>query len=120
MATPTPQGISALLRKAGFERSFLRPPTGTRWDGRPDSRTRKRVAGFEVRAEGGDVSVIWRPSSGVGNLNRMIEDRNVQLRCYAHVIADAGYSVETVLDTPRLIVTAKPASLLAAKDGDPR
>jgi hypothetical protein len=105
--TPTASGISRLLAGAGFERATLQPPTGKRWDGRPDSRTRKRLAGFEVRADGGGVSVIWRPGSSVGNLDRMNEDREVQLRCYASALVAAGYSVETALSPPRLIVTAR-------------
>ena len=88
--TPTPSGISRLLASAGFERATLRPPTGVRWDGRPDSRTRKRQAGFEVRAEGCDVSVIWRPGPGVGNLDRMCEERIAQLSCYTNILQVAA------------------------------
>jgi hypothetical protein len=40
------------------------------------------------------------------------------LAAYAKTITEAGWTVEA--GTYELIVTAKPSSLLAAKDGDPR
>jgi hypothetical protein len=102
---PTPQGISALLKKAGFERETLRPPTGVRWDGRPDSRTRKWLAGFQVHADRDRVVVRWR-SGFVANPDSTAKDRAtvVQLRCYANVITEAGWTVETT--EYELIVTA--------------
>lgn len=100
---PTPQGISALLRKAGFEKSTTRP-------GRIRG-FREWTEGYEVtKYHGGGVSVKWCPHSLRARGNN--EDREQEmLDRYRKVIEDAGYAVadgSTAL-TGKLLVTAKEA-----------
>lgn len=98
---PTPQGISALLRKAGFERSLQREFAS-------------HTAGFRVRAgrdtriaPGPYVRVRWWPDSSYqpaipGVLN---DRRATWLAKYARVLTTAGWPVEVRKDC--LIVTAR-------------
>ena len=86
---PSPQGISALLRKAGFTRAI--------------SKLRGGVSGYSVSKLGAGPAVEVRYSSVTMSTSNMY--RYACLAKYAEVIADAGYTVETALDLPRLIVT---------------
>jgi hypothetical protein len=84
--TPTPQGISALLRKAGFKRS--------------ESST-SRVRGFRNRSSGfvvsrrGDGEVAVYHETGFFMTDDAIEGRRAEQEGrYADVIEAAGYTVE--------------------------
>ena len=99
---PTPQGISRLLAKAGFERAVIKIRGGT--------------SGFDVHTDYSTGNVKVEHYSQVSN-----GYSEVKLAAYARAIADAGY--EVLKPSPRwLIVTAGPedSSLLAAKEADPR
>lgn len=101
MATqPTPQGISALLRKAGFDRSVSQP---------------SRIRGFREYTEGfkvskdydGGVLVEWLPSSFRARGNNEERERDM-LNRYHKAIEEAGFAVDylsTAL-TAKLLVTA--------------
>jgi hypothetical protein len=98
--TPTPQGISALLKRAGFQRAAL-----------------------EARGRGGHCSgfrVTKNYSGGVRVRHAFLtggrQDPKPHLARYAAVIESAGWGVDA--SEYELVVTAKPASILAAKDGD--
>jgi hypothetical protein len=95
--TPTPQGISALLRKAGHSRAVIKIRGGR--------------AGFDVHTDlsTGNVKVEHYALTMGGY-------SEVKLAEYAKTITEAGWTVEA--GTYELIVTAKPASLLAAKEAD--
>jgi uncharacterized glyoxalase superfamily metalloenzyme YdcJ len=97
---PTPQGISALLRKAGFERAAISIRGGN--SGFKVEKCRARAGAVKVRA----YFLIRMSDQAYGAM----------LRRYRDAIEAAGYSTE--VGTYHLVVTAKPASLLAAKDGD--
>jgi hypothetical protein len=88
--TPTPQGISALLRKAGFTRAVIGIRGGN--------------SGFKVtkcRARENAVEVRQYFQLSVSSL----EPYRDKLRRYAEVIEAAGYGTEA--GTYHLIVTAK-------------
>ena len=93
MATkaPTPQGISALLRKAGFTRS---QESGQYW----------RHPGYIVRkdwAADGTVRVQYFNSSGASSKAQV----DARLRKYTEAITAAGYHVQSGVHGD-LIVTA--------------
>ena len=95
---PTPQGISALLRKAGFERSVSSATRIKGW--------RNYSEGYSVRsdyvAEAGDcISVSYNRGNYLPSEADRI--RPGMLADYGVAIAAAGYSAEIVRD--RLIVT---------------
>lgn len=97
---PTPQGISALLRKAGFERSVSQSTRIRGW--------REYSAGFKVARHGdGTVEVEYRPSSFRA---RDTSDEQIKemLDRYRKAIEEAGYQVtgETVVFRIFLVVTA--------------
>jgi hypothetical protein len=99
MNTPTPQGISALLRKAGHTRAET---------GRFPSASGYRV--YADRRRHGRVTVDYLPA------HRMPEGAVRDfLAAYAKTITEAGWTVEA--GTYELVVTAKPSSPLAAKEG---
>jgi len=89
---PTPQGISALLRKAGFQRGETFKKGGRRGE--------VSVAGYHVsltaRHETVDVR-WWAPTHDTSRQDKM-------LAAYAEVIEGAGWAVET--RRAWLIVTA--------------
>lgn len=98
---PTPQGISALLKRAGFERSVSQS---------------SRIRGFSEYTEGfkaskdydGGVLVEWRPNSFRARDNNEEREREM-LNRYCETIAEAGFAVNylsTDLRT-RLLVEAK-------------
>jgi hypothetical protein len=89
---PTPQGISALLRKAGFERAVISIRGGT--------------SGYQVtkcRARAEAVKVRQYFTLGGTSLQRYRHE----LRRYAKAIEAAGYQTEVA--TYHLIVTARTA-----------
>ena len=89
---PTPQGISALLRKAGFERSEVTSMHARNW-GRS---YREYSDGYQVRKSPGSVTVTRRP--------RDVATRDEWLTKYAEAISGAGY--EAFIDAFDVIVTA--------------
>jgi hypothetical protein len=107
--TPTASGISRLLAKAGFTRATYENGWGDR-------------AGFVATEAGNGAGV--RVEHDTFLAHQSAERRQAMLDRYARVISEAGWSVKPVsyagTAIHHLIVTAKPASLLAAKDGDPR
>lgn len=98
--TPTPQGISALLRRAGFERSVMT---------RNSRHHKEHTAGYHVKAFMGEVVVNWWPEtdhSAEAHQAAIPEGREMRAR-YAEVITAAGW---TVIEKPHnLIVTAATA-----------
>lgn len=92
--TPTPQGISALLRKAGFARSDSRP----RGQGSSSGFTVGKVYGSE-----GAVQVRHHFWSMGTPLDRYEE----KLTAYAEAITAAGFAAERDPGWHRLIVRAK-------------
>jgi hypothetical protein len=89
--TPTPQGISALLRRAGFTRAI--------------SKLRGGVSGYSVSKVGFYAVEIRYSSVTMSTSN---EYRYACLDRYAKAITEAGYAVEiAAAGPPRLIVTAK-------------
>jgi hypothetical protein len=89
--TPTPQGISALLRKAGNTRAI--------------SKLRGGVSGYSVSKYGAGPEVEVRYSSVT--MGTSMQYRCAKLTEYAKAIDCAGYAVEMRPEFPRLIVTAK-------------
>lgn len=88
---PTPQAISALLRKAGFVRAI--------------SLLRGGVSGYSVSKYGAGPDVEVRYSSvSMGTSN---EHRLMHLARYERVLSMHGYAVETDAQACRLIVTTK-------------
>ena len=87
---PTPQGVSALLERAGFERGVSRPE--------------------ELAADGYAV-IPNRPDDGIVLVNWWGADaeRGGMLRCYTEAIEAGGYRVRRQGDDSYLIVTAKEA-----------
>lgn len=89
--TPTASGISRLLGKAGHTRAV--------------SKLRGGVSGYSVSKLGAGPEVEVRYSSiTMGTSN---DYRYARLAKYAETISEAGFEVRTMLDIPRLIVTAK-------------
>ena len=100
---PTPQGISVLLKRAGFKHSERQ--IGGYGNGYVAEKSYAHPETVLVRHR------FWSMGGG---------DHAPWLAKYADAITDAGWVVATDSELPRLIVTAKPGdpSLLAAKDGD--
>ena len=113
---PTPQGVSCLLRNAGFECSA---------ETRKGRRVYENTPGFAARrspAYPGAVLVDWLVGS---ESPEMDWPRHRQmLAAYAEEITSHGWDVRTEDDKigrpSHLIIMANPASLLAAKNGDDR
>lgn len=86
MSKPTPQGISALLRRAGHQRAI--------------TRTRGRnTEGYRVKRSPHDsdaVLVNWWADSGSMTDERAKHDQT--LKGFADVISAAGYRAEVRLD----------------------
>lgn len=99
--TPTPLGISALLRKAGFERSKTYTTGVKGWH--------DRTSGYVARSHGeGEVSV--RYESGQFHETAGTRARATGLEAAsADAIEAAGYAVERIPNAAftRLIVRAK-------------
>ena len=96
---PTPQGISALLKRAGFERSVSSATRIKGW--------RNHSEGYAVSAsEPGRVCVEYK--TGFDRGPNAASRRDEMLGEYAGFFAAAGYSVERddSWAFPRLIVTA--------------
>ena len=101
--SPSPQGISALLRKAGFEKS---------------ESSATRIKGWRNHSEGYSVAKDW--IAEVGDCISVAYNRGLKLPSeadlirpdmfarYAEAITAAGYSAEIVRD--RLIVTTGKAT----------
>ncbi len=80
---PTPQGISALLRKAGFERSESRATRIKGW--------RESSEGYYVTGYRDEVTVRHRTGFGCGPAAG--ERRRDMLAKYAEAIRAAGWTV---------------------------
>jgi hypothetical protein len=94
---PTPQAISALLRKAGFERSVSRATRIKGW--------RESSAGYYVTGYKDEVNV--RHMLG---FSRDEEARDRMLARYAEAIRAAGWQVTGPTPVGReLVVTAPPS-----------
>jgi hypothetical protein len=84
----TPQAISALLRREGFDKSVVT---------RKARHYSQHTAGYRVTAFLGEVRVNWWPdnhdrdSSLAVNVQKQIETGNEMRARYAKVIAAAGY-----------------------------
>lgn len=107
---PTPQAISALLRKAGYARSAVIPGR-TGWDGRR-IRSAKRTDGYRViKGNAGQVLVSYA-TGRVVNPDASAKRRDGLLADYARALCAAGWQA-TVSEpdewAPRVIVTAPPA-----------
>jgi hypothetical protein len=90
--SPTPQGISALLRKAGFERGVSNPPE-------------QACDGFAVipnRPGDGVVLVAWWSAGADGGIRHL-----TMLERYSEAIERAGYRARPADDGTYLIVTAQ-------------
>ena len=99
--SPTPQGISALLRRAGFERSVMT---------RNSRHHKEHTAGYHVKAFMGEVVVNWWPEtdySAEAHEAAIPVGREMRAR-YAKAIAAAGWPVVEKPHT--LIVTARAAT----------
>jgi hypothetical protein len=107
---PTPQGISALLRKAGFARSEMIPGR-TGWDGRR-IRSAKRTDGYRVTKGLAGQVLVGYATGRVVNPDATAKRRDGLLADYARVICAAGWQA-TVSEpdewAPRVIVTAPPS-----------
>lgn len=93
---PTPQGISALLRKAGFSRSQR---AGHSW----------YSPGYQVRKSAADSTAVYvEHAGGSGGMSR--EQRMAWAVKYAEVIRAAGWTVTGPEPGmwPQLTVTARP------------
>lgn len=101
-ASPTPQAISALLRKAGFERAEMT---------RNSRHHKEHTAGFHVTASFGEVRVNWWPDSRdpasqrAEAVQQQIEDGRAMRARYAQAIVNAGWPVREHLHS--LTVTAQ-------------
>lgn len=105
---PTPQGISVLLRKAGFEKSVVTRNT---------RHHKAHTAGYHVTTIMGEVRVNWWPEtddSAAAHQAAIPKGREMRAR-YADVIAAAGWAVTEKMHT--LIVTAKPETPAGDADG---
>jgi hypothetical protein len=104
VTNPTPQGISALLRKAGFGRSVTL------------SRAKlhhRYTAGFYVRGAGAEVYVRWRPKTPLltPSAAQAARNRATALKMagrHAEAIKAAGWPAEVIhLNGPLVRVTSK-------------
>lgn len=91
----TPQGISALLRRAGFRRSVITNPQSRGW-GREYS---QRSDGFQVKGITSAPGMPWQSVAVRHMTGRMASDTAVvarkkdMLAQYAEVIRAAGWAV---------------------------
>jgi len=92
---PTPQGISALLKRAGFERAV---------ETRKGRNVSENTAGFHVKARMDTVTVNYWSDSAEMPTTKTIAAGREMLACYAADIRAAGWSVED--RKHMLIVTA--------------
>jgi hypothetical protein len=108
---PTPQGISALLRKAGYARSELIPGR-IAWDGRR-IRSSLRTAGYMV-IKGADGEVLVSYKTGrVVNPDAEAKRRAGLLADYARALRAVGWAAavsEPDEWAPRVVVTAREES----------
>jgi hypothetical protein len=88
--TPTPQGISALLRKAGFTKAVVRRHYIT-------------CPGYHVSKPAGFPAGAVQVNHWTGSSSTFRQDREMLSR-YAEAIAAAGYSIKA--DDWDLIITA--------------
>jgi|SRR5580658_7029559 hypothetical protein len=102
--TPTPQGISRLLAKAGFERSAVLS----------QARLHHRyTAGFHVRGDGNAVYVGWRNKTPLVSRSALQAGRDKQtalemVHQYAEALAALGWPAEVIhLNGPLARITAK-------------
>ena len=95
---PTPQGISALLKRAGFERSTSSPSRIKGW--------RNYTAGYQVNARYPSGAEVTH-RVGFDRGPRADAERARMLAAYAEAIRAAGWHVVTT-SRPRLIVSAPP------------
>jgi hypothetical protein len=101
---PTPQAISALLRKAGFKRSEKLPRTAS-YD--------RYSAGFHVRGDKTAAYAGWRPETPLLSLSAAEAKRSEATALemagkYARTIQRAGWPAEVIhLAGPLVRVTAK-------------
>lgn len=115
---PTPQAISALLRKAGYARSEVTPGR-VRWDG-TRVRSAKRSAGYRViKGNHGEVRVSYS-GGDVVSPNASAKQRDALLADYARAICAAGWQA-TVSEpdewAPRVIVAASdPGATVTIKE----
>ena len=96
---PTPQGISALLKRAGFERSTSSPSRIKGW--------RNYTAGYQVNARYPSGAEVTH-RVGFDRGPRADAERARMLAAYATVIREAGWHVVTSGSRPCLIVSALP------------
>lgn len=94
---PTPQAISALLKRAGFERSRPGSRGRVNWDGTTVRGSRPRIPGFEVRADVNGAAVSFNSGRVVGG-DATAELRIRMLRRYAEEIDAAGYAALVKFD----------------------
>lgn len=90
---PTPQGISALLRKAGFERSVSRGRSGS-------------SSGFRVHKDYTRDGAV-RVTHHFWSMGTPIERHQQELARYAQAITAAGYRAEITDGGWGLTVTAR-------------
>jgi hypothetical protein len=103
---PTPQAVSALLKRAGFERSN-HGDKGVMWN---LMSTGYRVTGRTPDAEPRFVVVLHFDEGQYGcqdDWERHLETAVEQLSRYAEVISAAGWDAELRQGDPKLIVTAR-------------
>lgn len=106
MKNPTAQGISRLLKAAGFDRSETLSRASLR---------HRYTAGFHVRGDGADVYVGWRPATPPPPEGDSVafreRNRPVALEMagrYAEALRAAGWPAEVIhLAGPLVRVTAK-------------
>jgi hypothetical protein len=108
--SPTPQAISALLRKAGYARSAVIPGR-TGWDGRR-IRSAKRTDGYRVIKGNAGQVLVGYATGRVVNPDASAKRRAGLLADYARTLCAAGWQA-TVSEpdewAPRVIVTAPPS-----------
>lgn len=101
---PTPQGISALLRKAGFERSAVLSRA---------SLNHRYTAGFRTRSTETEVYVGYRWATPLVTPSAKQAERNLATALemtakYAEALTAAGWPAEVIhLAGPLVRVTAK-------------
>jgi hypothetical protein len=97
---PTPQSISALLKRAGYERSESSTTRIKGW--------RSYSYGYIVKGRGpGEVRVYHVSGMFAPTDEALAENRKMEAR-YAETIEAAGYTVaRTLSGNPTVLVTAK-------------
>lgn len=106
--SPTPQGISALLKRAGFDKAVV--TNNSRY-------VKENTAGFHVgKYVGGEVIVNYWPASVLPTarttayVEQARRHERVMLEQYAHAIDEAGWRVE--------LTTLRNLRVFAAKEAD--